>query len=112
MYRKSFFVGETTALLSFPLRVNWTISPCAHRARFAFSSPLRMSSRTFLFSIIHNECSRLDAPQPVPSLLRVAIHVEACYSASVSRGGPRVKHQIERPISDVVVTENLIGSLT
>ena len=27
-------------------------------------------------------------------------------------GGPRVKHQIERPISDVVVTENLIGSLT
>jgi len=27
-------------------------------------------------------------------------------------GGPRVKRQIERPISDVVVTENLIGSLT
>jgi hypothetical protein len=27
-------------------------------------------------------------------------------------GGPRVKHQIKRPISDVVVTENLIGSLT
>ena len=27
-------------------------------------------------------------------------------------GGPRVKHHIERPITDVVVTENLIGSLT
>jgi hypothetical protein len=27
-------------------------------------------------------------------------------------GGPRMKHQIERPITDVVVTENLIGSLT
>ena len=27
-------------------------------------------------------------------------------------GGPRVKHRIERPITDVVVTENLIGSLT
>ena len=26
--------------------------------------------------------------------------------------GPRVKHHIERPITDVVVTENLIGSLT
>jgi hypothetical protein len=28
------------------------------------------------------------------------------------RGGPRVKHDIERPITDVVLTENLIGSLT
>jgi hypothetical protein len=28
------------------------------------------------------------------------------------RGGPRMKRQIERPITDVVVTENLIGSQT
>jgi hypothetical protein len=27
-------------------------------------------------------------------------------------GGPRVKHHITRPILDVVVPENLIGSLT
>jgi len=27
-------------------------------------------------------------------------------------GGPRVKRQIERPITDIVVTETLIGSLT
>jgi len=47
-----------------------------------------------------------------PLLLWMAIHVEVCYSVDVSGGGPRVKHHIERPISDVVVTENLIGSLT
>lgn len=28
------------------------------------------------------------------------------------RGGPRMEHLIERPITDVVVTENLIGSPT
>ena len=34
-------------------------------------------------------------------------------SMSVFHGdGPRVKHHIEWPITDVVVTENLIGSLT
>jgi hypothetical protein len=27
-------------------------------------------------------------------------------------GGPRVKRENERPITDVVVAENLIGSLT
>jgi len=27
-------------------------------------------------------------------------------------GGPRVKQEIERPITDVVVAENLIGRLT
>jgi hypothetical protein len=36
-----------------------------------------------------------------------------CASMFVFHGdGPRVKHHIERPITDVVVTENLIGSLT
>ena len=43
-------------------------SPFAHRARFAFPSPLRMSSCTFFFSIIHHECRGLDAPQAVPSI--------------------------------------------
>ena len=35
-----------------------------------------------------------------------------CYSELLSFGGPRMKDQLIRPITDVVVTESVIGSLT
>jgi hypothetical protein len=55
------------------------------------------------------ECAACTLPA---ALKRLALYLPTCYHEPSHRGGPRMKHLIVRPITDVVVAENLIGSLT